>query len=469
MKKFDLAIIGGGSAGLTAADYAVKLGVKVAIIEKNRMGGDCTWTGCVPSKSILKVGNVLKMMREADRFGLESAFTPVDFNKVMRSIREIQQGIYEDEKPDVLEKAGIHVFLGGARFLDPHSLQIGEGELIRAKRSIIATGASSFIPYIKGLDSVPYLTYENVWDIEELPGRLLVLGAGSTGIELAQAFQRLGSSVTLINRSNRILRDAVPEASLFLLDVLEGDGIDIRTGVPAEEVWQDDEGIHIRGGGQVISGDTLILAVGRIANVTGLGLEAAGVEFDNWGIHTDQFLRTSRKNIYAAGDCTGGPQFTHVAGMQAQIAVRNALLPGAARGMIENPPWTLFTDPEISQVGLTPQQARERHGKAVRVCNWPMEKVDRAHTEKATAGFIQVVYHKNGSILGATIAGRRSGELIHEWVLGIANNLKISDVAFALHSYPTYAIANMDAAANIQTSRTLSGIFGRLIKFFARR
>jgi pyruvate/2-oxoglutarate dehydrogenase complex dihydrolipoamide dehydrogenase (E3) component len=408
-------------------------------------------------------------MREADRFGLEPAHPPVEFHKVMAGIREIRQEIYEEESPEVLRAAGIQVFPGAARFLDHQSIQIGEELVIKAKRTIVATGASSFIPYIKGLDNVPYLTYENVWDLNTLPERLLVLGAGSTGIELAQAFQRLGSQVTLINRSERILRDAVPEASEFLVDVLIKDGIDIRTGVPAEEVWQDESGIHIRGGGQVIDGDSLILAVGRIPNVTGLGLETAGVDYDNWGIHTDEFLRTTQNNIYAAGDCTGGPQFTHVASMQAYTAVRNALLPGAARGIIENPPWTLFTDPEISQVGLTPKQAREQHGKAVRVCNWPMLKVDRAHTDKATGGFIQIVYHKNGSILGATVAGERSGELIHEWVLGIANNLKIGDVAFALHSYPTYAIANMHAAADIQTSRTLSGVFGRVLKFLARR
>jgi pyruvate/2-oxoglutarate dehydrogenase complex dihydrolipoamide dehydrogenase (E3) component len=469
MDQYDLAVIGGGSAGLTAADFGVKLGVKVALIEKDLVGGDCTWTGCVPSKAILKVGNVVKTMQQADRFGLDSADDPVDFQRVMESIREVIQGVYAEESPEVLREAGIDVYLEAARFQDPHTIQIGEDKVIKAKRSIIATGARSFIPYIKGLDDVPYLTYETVWDIDVLPKRLLVLGAGSTGIELAQAFQRLGSQVTLINRSDRILRDAVPEASELLVRVLEEDGMKIRTGVPAEEIWQDEEGIHIRGSGQEIVGDTMILAVGRIPSVTGLGLEAAGVEFDNWGINTDNHLRTSQPNIYAAGDCTGGPQFTHVAGMQAYTAVRNALLPGASIGIIENPPWTLFTDPEISQVGLTPKQARKRHGKAVRVCNWPMRKVDRAHTEKATGGFIQVVYHKDGSILGATVAGQRSGELIHEWVLGIANDLKIGDVAFALHSYPTYAIANMEAAADIQTARTLSGFMGRVIKFFARR
>ncbi len=460
---YDLVIIGAGSAGLTAAGFAVQLGARVAILDKHRIGGDCTWTGCVPSKTLLKVAKVAYLMRNANHYGLTPSEAVVDLKSVMSHVRNVIAQVYQHESPEALRANGIEVFLGDVRFLDPHTLIVGESTLT-ARHILLATGAHPFIPSITGLDDVEYLTYKNLWNLEILPGHLLVIGAGPIGCEIAQAFRRLGARVTLLEAGERVLPRDDPAASKVLAEVFTVEGIDLRFNVTAERTWQDRNGIHLVADGRELVGDALLVAVGRQPNVDNLALDQAGVSYSVKGIGVDEHLRTSQRHIYAAGDCTGSYQFAHYAGWQAAMAVRNALLPGAAKGISDRVPWTTFTDPEVAHVGLTEDEARKKFGSAVMTCEWPMEWVDRAQTEGDTVGFLKLVHKKDGTLLGATIVAGRAGEMIHEWIVALEHGLKVGDLAQVIHVYPTYSVASMQAAADIRVARLLGGTSGRIIR-----
>ena len=464
---YDLVIVGGGSAGLTAVGFAAQLGARVALLEKNRVGGDCTWTGCVPSKTLLKAAKVAHHMRTADSYGLTSVEPKVNLGSVMAHVRAVIAEVYQHESPEALRAQGIDVFLDTARFLDPHTLAAGE-TMISAGNFLIATGAYPFVPPIAGLDSVNYLTYENIWDLEVLPQHLLVLGGGPIGCEMGQAFRRLGAQVTLVEAEGQILPREEPEASQVLAEVLKAEGIELRLNAKAERTWQDEGEIHLVAGGDEILSNSLLVAIGRRPNVHGLDLEKAGVIYSANGIQVDDHLRTSQKHIYAAGDCIGSYQFTHYAGWQAFMAVRNALLPGVSKGVTDQVPWTTFTDPEVAHVGLTEEQARERFDNVVMTCEWPMEKVDRARAEVDTAGFVKLVHKKDGTLLGATIVAGRAGEMIHEWIIALERGLKVGDLANVIHVYPTYSTASMQAAAEIRVAQWLSSRTGRVVRSLAR-
>jgi len=471
--SYDLVIIGGGSAGLTAAGFAVQLGVSVALVEKYRVGGDCTWSGCVPSKTLLKVAKVAHQMRTAERYGLASIDPKVDLKSVMAHVQSVVASVYEEESPDALRADGIDVFLGAARFLDPHTLIAGETTLT-ARHVLIATGAHPFIPSIDGLENVDYLTYESVWELEALPRHLLVVGGGPIGCEMAQAFHRLGAEVTLAVSRDRLLPRDDPQASRVLGEVFEAEGIDVRYNSRAQRVWQDAAGdsvtgsIHLVAGNDELVGDALLIVAGRRPTVDGLDLEKAGVAYSAGGVQVDDHLRTSQHHIYAAGDCIGSHQFTHYAGWQAFLAARNALLPGASRGVSDYVPWTTFTDPEVAHVGLTEDQARDKFGDQVMTCEWPMSQVDRARTENDVAGFIKLVHKKDETLLGATIVAERAGEAIHEWVVALGHGLKVGDLSGIIHVYPTYSTASMQVAAAIRLRRILGGTAGRIVRGLAR-
>ena len=467
-KPYDLVIVGGGSAGLMAASLAVQFDARVALVEKDRIGGDCTWTGCVPSKTLRKAAKVAHAMRTADRYGLVPAEPEVDLGAVMNHVRSVVDEIYQEESPQALRADGIDVYLGGARFLDPHTLAAGK-DTITARNVLITTGAHPYIPPIQGLENVDYVTYETIWELDTLPRHLLVAGAGPVGSELAQAFRRLGSSVTLIASGDRILPRDDPAASRVLEDVFRSEGIQVVPNARVELVWQDEAGrIHVGAGGNGLAGDALLIAAGRRPNVDGLDLEKAGVDYSASGIQVDDHLRTSQRHIYAAGDCTGGYQFTHYAGWQAAMAARNALLPGASKGVTDLVPWTTFTDPEVAHAGLTETQAREQFGNAVKTCDWPMAQVDRARTEGDTDGFIKLVHLQNGTLLGATIVAAQAGEMIHEWIVALDRGIKVDDLSNILHVYPTYSIAGMQASAAIRVERLLNGTTGRVVRGLAR-
>lgn len=402
-------------------------------------------------------------MRTANRHGLASVEPTIDLKSVMSHVQDVIAQVYQHESPEALRSNGIEVFIGPSRFLDPHTVSVGETTLT-ARHILLCTGAHPAIPPIPDLDTVNYLTYESIWNLETLPQHLLVLGAGPVGCEMAQAFRRLGAKVTLLEGGERVLPHDEPMALQIIAEVFTNDGINLRLNTMAERVWQDTAGIHLVVGAEESAVDSLLIAVGRRPNVEGLALEQVGVTYSAKGIKADRYLRTSQPHIYAAGDCTGSYQFTHYAGWQAAMAVRNALLPSATRGETNLVPWTTFTDPEVAHIGLTENEAREKSGSTVMTCEWPMERVDRARTEGETAGFMKLIHRNYGRLLGVTMVATRAGEMIHEWIVALERRLKVGDLANIIHVYPTYPTASMQAAADIRVSQLLSGTSGRLIR-----
>lgn len=463
---YDLVVIGGGSAGLSAVGFGVEIGASVALIEKDRLGGDCTWSGCVPSKSLLKAAKVAHHIRTADRYGIEPVDPRVDLAKVAQHVQAIVNDVYAEETPEVFRARGVEVYLGAAKFLDPHTLQVGETTL-QARNVILATGAHPFVPPIEGIDSVPYLTYESIFHLETLPQHLIVIGGGPIGSEMSQAFRRLGARVTQIEAGDRILSRDDPAASEVLMRVFRAEGIDIRLNRHAQKVWQDAAGIHVLAGQEEIVGDALLVAVGRRPNVAGMELEKAGVAYSPRGIQVDDKLRTTQKHIFAAGDCVGSYQFTHYAGWQANMAARNALFPGAAKGVRAWVPWCTFTDPEVAHVGLTVAEAREKYGEAVELTTLPMTRVDRARAELDSEGFVQLA-HKGGQVLGVTLVAERAGELIQEWYYVVEKRLETRDVTTAIHPYPSYGQANVRAGGALLQKVFLLGRLGRVVNQASR-
>ncbi len=469
--SYDLVVIGAGSAGLTAAEFSAQLGQRVALVEKGRIGGDCTWSGCVPSKALLKAARLAHQIRTAQQFGLGDGELVVDFSAVMDRVSGVVDQVYQAETLEVQRGKGIDVIEGSARFTDPKTLAVEplipekENFNLTARRFIIATGAKPFVPPIPGLEDVDYLTYETVWALRELPARLIVVGAGPIGCELAQAFCRLGSSVTLVEGADRVLLQDEPEVAELISDQLSRDGVALRLSSAVQRVWQDGDGIHVDVGGSEVVGDAILMSVGRRPNVNRLGLDEAGVVHSAKGIQVDSRLRTSQKRILAAGDCAGGYQFTHYAAWQGFMAVRNAFMPGlSVKAVLDQVPWTTFTDPEVAHVGFTETQARAKFGDSILASTFPMKRVDRAIAEGDTAGFIKVVHRRNGKILGATIVSGRAGEMIHEYALALDKGLTLRDLAESIHVYPTYSLGTMQLAAQVRVGQVLEGSTGRFLR-----
>ncbi|HUY11426.1 MAG TPA: FAD-dependent oxidoreductase [Candidatus Dormibacteraeota bacterium] len=459
-KPYDLAIIGAGSVGLIAADFARKLGARVALLERDRIGGDCTWSGCVPSKSLLRVAKAAHEIRTASRFGIRSQAPVVDMLEVREYLRSTIAQIYKGTTPEALQAKGIDVHLGAVRFVDAHTLAVGERR-IEAKNVLVATGAGPTIPPIAGLGDVAYCTYRNIFELDALPQHLVVIGGGPVGVEIAQAYQRLGARVTIF--AERLLAKEEPEASEILRRVLEREGIEI---VPerALSVAQDGSRVSVRSTQHQVACDVLLVATGRTPTLDGLNLEAAGVAYSQRGIHVNDRLRTSAKNVYAAGDVVGGEQFSHLAGWQGFQAARNALLPGGVSGFSRAVPRVTFCDPEVAQVGVTEAEARSSHAKDVIVETWPIEREDRAVCDDDRDGLLKVIATRDGSILGATIVAHRAGEAITELVLAMQHNLKVGAVAGTIHPYPTYSTGVQLLASDVAIDRALRGFAGTLIR-----
>ena len=460
LPEYDLAIIGAGAAGLIAADFSVQLGARTLLLEKGLIGGDCTWTGCVPSKSLIKVATVTHHARTASRFGVQVSAPVVNMTQVREYLRATIQHIYEPTMPDALRKKGIEVLQGATRFLDPHTLEAGT-QKIRAKKILINTGAEPKIPNLPGLNEVPYFTYQKIFDNDQLPQRMLVLGSGPIGCEIAQAYQRLGAQVIVIGE--RLLPAEDPEVSELMGRVFAQEGIR-RLAAKAESVSKNGAEITVHTNAGDATGELLFVATGRAPLVHNLGLEAAKVRYSERGIDVNEHLQTSTKHIYAAGDVIGGPQYSHLAGWQGFQAVRNALLPGNNAGMADALPRITFTSPEVAQVGMTEAEARKTYRDDLQMMTFDIGKVDRAVNEDDKLGMMKIIARKNGSILGATIVGERAGEAITEITIAMHNHLKLSDVAATIHPYPTYSSGVQMLATKMAFETAFAGTSGKMIR-----
>jgi pyruvate/2-oxoglutarate dehydrogenase complex dihydrolipoamide dehydrogenase (E3) component len=381
-------------------------------------------------------------------------------DEVQRYINGRVLQIYAPTSPDSLAREGIDVVLGPAQFVDAHTVRAGD-RLVQGRRFLINTGASPVIPSIAGLDGVPYLTYQRVFDNNRLPESLIVIGGGPLGLEIAQAYRRLGSHVTIVAR--RLLRRDDPEAAETIRRVFEREGITFVV-ARATAVRQEGGTLVVIGDGHQSRGDCLLVAAGRKPNVQDLALDRAGVTFSERGIAVDDHLRTNVRHIYAAGDVLGGEQFSHIAAWQAFEATRNALLPGSTSGRPNPIAWTTFTDPEVAQVGFTESAARGRFGDRLTIARWNLTRIDRAVCDDEVDGFIKIVATGAGLIVGATIVAARAGEISGEISVAIANRLKVGDIATAIHAYPTYATAMQQMAGEMATSAWISSTQGRVAR-----
>lgn len=459
-EQYDLAIIGAGSVGLIAAEFAVKLGARVAMLERDRIGGDCTWSGCVPSKSLLKVAKLAHDLRIASTFGITSQPPVIDMQQVREYLRSTIRHIYKGTTPETLREKGMDILLGPVSFVDPHTLLVGS-QRISSRKILIATGADPVIPPLPGLSDVSFSTYRQIFENDRLPASMVVIGGGPVGVEVAQAYQRLGAQVTIF--AERLLPKEEPDASEILHRVLEREGLRLIS-ERALSVAKFDAGIMVYSERQQVECDLLLVATGRRPTLEGLNLKAAGVRYSEEGIVVNDRLQTSVGTIYAAGDVLGGEQFSHLAGFQGFQAARNALLPGNTSGFPAVMPRITFTDPEIAQVGLLSHEALQSHSPHVTVSTWPIDRVDRAVCENDRDGMIKLVSTRGGTILGATIVGQRAGEAIMEIVMSIQHKLKLSDLARTIHPYPTYNSGLQLLATEMAVENSLSGASGTLIR-----
>ncbi|MDX1615150.1 MAG: FAD-dependent oxidoreductase [Candidatus Promineifilaceae bacterium] len=458
--NYDFVAIGGGTAGLMASTFAAKLGLRVALIEKNRLGGDCTWTGCVPSKALLYVAKTAHQARHAAALGVNVSPPHVDMSRVRHYLDRAINTIYAEETPEVLAAQGIDVILGPARFTGSHRIQVN-GRTIGADKFLIATGSAPQLPPLQGLETVDYHTNESIFENERLPDHLLVLGAGPIGVELGQAYRRLGAEVTIVDVA--LLPDQDRDAAGVLASILDREGIDFVPGL-CGAVAQNGSTITIHVKDRSLSGDMLLVATGRQPRVQSLDLQKAGIQFNQQGLPVNDALQTNVRHVYAAGDVLGGPNFTHLAGWQGFVAARNALLPGRTSGVGKDVPLTVFTDPEIAQVGLSEAEARDRHGDGVVISKRENAHRDRPIVDSATAGFLKIIHKKDGTILGAVVVGARAGELVNQFALAIEEKIKLRALADTIHVYPSYSIDTMTLAADYEMERLLSGITGSLIR-----
>ena len=460
----DICVIGAGSGGLSVAAAAAQFGVDVVLIEKGKMGGDCLNTGCVPSKAMIASGKVAQTMREAGQFGIASARPRVDPASVHAHVHGVIGAIAPLDSVERFTGLGVHVIEAEGRFTDRNTVMAGDYE-IRARRFVVATGSSPGVPPIPGLDKVPFFTNETIFDNDKTLEHLMVIGGGPIGMELAQAHHRLGVKVTVLEAFTPLGKDD-SELTAIVLKQLKSEGIDIRAGIRIERMEKTGTGVRAvitqDGKDHKIDASHLLVAAGRQPNVEGIGLEPAGIEFDRKGIKVTAGLKTTNKRVYAVGDIAGGLQFTHMANYHAGIVIRNALFRLPVKADSSNIPWVTYTEPELAHVGMTEEQAREKH-KNIRVLRWPYAENDRAQAEHATQGMIKVVTAKRGRILGATIVGEHAGELIQLWVMAMSKKMKIGAITSIVFAYPTLSEISKRAAYQYYAPSLTNPMIRRII------
>jgi pyruvate/2-oxoglutarate dehydrogenase complex dihydrolipoamide dehydrogenase (E3) component len=447
--EFDIVVIGGGAGGLVVAAGGAALGAKVAVVERHRLGGDCLWAGCVPSKSLIKSARIAYEMRHADRWALAPADPQPNLARVMERVGRVIKGIEPNDSPERFRGLGVDVVFGSGKFVAPDAFEV-DGRRLTARAFVIATGSRPAMPRIAGIEATPCLTNETVFDLREPVPSLIVIGAGPIGCELAQAFRRLGSEVTAIDAAPQILPREDPDLAAVVHQQLGAEGIRHHLGAAIIGAGgrSGDVRVTVRtadGTSVVVAGSHLLIAAGRAANVEGLGLDAAGVRLDQGRLIVDDRLRTTNRNIYAIGDAAGGYQFTHVAEHHAGIVLRQAIFRMKWAKPSAVVPWCTYTDPELARVGLSETEARQR-GVEHRVYRFAFDEIDRARAEDETEGFAKIVTYPKGRLLGAAIVGAHAGELIAEYVLALSKGMRAGDLTGVIHAYPTLAQINRRVA-----------------------
>jgi len=471
-RKFDrnLVVIGAGSAGLVAAYIAAAVRAKVTLIERERMGGDCLNTGCVPSKALIKTARVLSLIKHSQAFGIRRASAEFDFAEVMERVQRVIRTIEPHDSVERYTQLGVECIRGEARITSPWTVEVN-GKALSTRAIVIAAGAEPFIPPIPGIDSMDCLTSETVWRLRELPQRLLVLGGGPIGCELAQAFARLGSKVTQVEMLPRLLPREDPEFSEMVAQRMRADGVDVRTGHKAKAFSRGKILVCEHDGNEVrIEFDALLCAVGRVARTKGYGLEELGITVTKARtVETNEFLQTAYPNIYACGDVAGPYQFTHTASHQAWYASVNALFSPLKKFRADYSviPWATFTDPEVARVGLNETEAKERNID-FEVTTYDLGELDRAIADEAAHGMVKVLTAPGSDrILGATIAGEHAAEQIVEFVAAMRHGFGLNKILGTIHIYPTFAEANKYAAGAWKKAHAPQRLLARIEKLHA--
>lgn len=467
--KTDFCVIGAGSGGLSFAAGAAQMGASVILMERKKMGGDCLNYGCVPSKALLAAARLMHQAKEAENITDNALLPKVDFRKVHDYVHSVIAAIAPHDSVERFEKLGVKVIREEGKSLDESTVETAT-RLIKAKRFIISTGSSPFVPLIEGLAAVPYYTNESIFDLTELPVHLVVIGGGPIGMEMAQAFNRLGSKVTILEALTALPKDD-QEITAKLKALLTAEGIDIKENVSIAAIKQKNTDIELT---ITLADKTtnlvashIIIATGRRPNVQNFNPEAAKVNYSPRGIVVDEHLRTSNRRIYAIGDCTGGYQFTHVAGYHAGLVIRNSIFRLGAKVQTQAIPWVTYTDPELAHVGFLESQLQNKK-ITYKALNMAFTENDRAQAEKRTEGHIKVLVSPKGYVLGATILGLHAGELIYPWVIAIQNGLKISALANSIAPYPTLSDINKRAAGSFYADKLFSPFMQRIVKLIMK-
>lgn len=469
---YDIIILGGGSAGIVSGVVAGALKMRVLLIEKDKMGGECLNTGCVPSKALLHAAKVAQTIRTAGQTGLTSHIVSrVDAAGVLRSVRDRIAAVEKaDATTQLLRDNGVEIRLGSARFIDPHTLSLN-GESVTAAHFILATGSSPVAPKLPGVSEGEYLTNQTIFDLDTIPESLLVVGGGPIGVEMAQAFQWLGSRVTLVQKDDRLLPHDDAEMARQLEAYLRDDGIDIWLNTTLVDVKREVNRkiVALRQGEQTreVTCEQILFGIGRHPNTEGLNLEAAGVEYDVKAITVDANLRTTAPHIYVCGDLLGHDQFSHMAEYEAKTVVRNIVFPGQSRASFRLQPWATFTDPELAHVGQT-EEDLQAQGISYEVYKQPFTQNDRAITEGETRGLIKVLTQGlGGRILGVHILGSRASELAQEWILAMQQGHTIRDVADLIHIYPTLSMASQHVAQRWYERKSQGQVIQKALSAYA--
>jgi dihydrolipoamide dehydrogenase len=473
---FDIAVIGAGTGGLVTAAGASQFGAKVALIEKDKLGGECLYTGCVPSKTLIKSAKVAHLIQRAEDFGIRVSSHEVDFPTVMARMRKVIEKVGEHDSPERFEKLGVTVIQGEASFSASDTVRI-DGREIKAKQFVIATGSRSTTPLVEGLSEAGFLTHVEALDLSARPESMVILGAGPIGLEFAQLFARLGTKVTVLEVLGQILPREDAEVAQKLEEYLRAEGVEIYTCTRAFRVAKENGRRMVSGSCEIegpakgpvtFAAEQILVAAGRAPNVEGLGLDRPGIETTPKGIFVDDTMRTTAKHVWACGDVTGKFLFSHVAEYQARLLVGNLLFPFRRKADYRVVPRVTFTDPEVARVGLTEGEARERYGDRVSVFHHDFGAVDRAVAEGEPYGFVKVVCGHKGQILGAHILGPQAGDLLQPLVLAMKQRIPITAVSQTIHPYPTWVEVNRRAADQYYREKLFAGPVGKLLRAWVR-